>query len=98
MKTEQNWTDEPWAVHPIHKKAIHQPKYECWIPASEEDSARIVACVNAMAGIANPASELARLRECEKALEELIPLVNQTYPRNRIAVAAAFRALGGKAS
>lgn len=39
---------------------------------NERDQARIVACVNACAGIEDPAAELARLRRVEGAAREVL--------------------------
>ena len=36
------FTNGPWEVHPIQKRAVHQPEYECWIPQNEAD-ARLIA-------------------------------------------------------
>ena len=40
--------------------------------AAEANSARIVACINACAGMDDPAAEIARLRECEAALRGVV--------------------------
>jgi hypothetical protein len=73
-------TPEPWHVDRFN---IHAKRGECcvWINMaigfngekpgeSTANAHRIVACVNALAGVENPAAELARLREEVERLEK----------------------------
>jgi len=63
----------------------------------EANARRIVACVNALAGLADPAAELARLRRCEAALQGIADLCN-TPPRNRPAnIEGHIRKIAGAA-
>ena len=59
------------------------PREEC-----EANAARIVACVNALAGIPDPAAEMARLRAVEASRETMRSVLWAIQKR------AAFRALG----
>lgn len=63
--SEQKWTPEPWLAHgaDIRTNADERVNIYDMDPSNRE---RIVACVNALAGVADPAAELARLRGIEK--------------------------------
>src|SRR5574337_159683 len=57
-------TPGPWAVRE-GTYAVHQPEFECWIPADKNDAALIVATVNALPALIAAARERDRLeKEC----------------------------------
>lgn len=72
---------EPWRYHPtdLHRESVIRAR-DCRVICRQEkntideqretDWLRAVACVNAMAGIPDPAAELARLRAENAALLE----------------------------
>lgn len=75
---DQKWTKEPWPDKGSISFRGQPTKLSSEFDASgklqsDEDWERTSACVNALAGIADPSAELARLRECEKVLKILLP-------------------------
>jgi hypothetical protein len=52
-------------------------------PKAKHDHARIVACVNACAGIENPAEALEQARSIRRAIWELAPLMEQWSAKDR---------------
>ena len=78
-------TPEPWELRKMHGTEMWGAKSHIsdWFVfefALEKDAARIVACVNACAGMDDPAAEIERLRaergELLAALENLIAWAN----------------------
>lgn len=74
------------------------PQEEC-----EANAARVVACVNALAGIPDPAAEMARLRAVEAALTRIAsmptdrfsPEVTASFLHEAISLARAAKVGGG---
>ena len=81
-EAEQDWTPEPWVqtfdtirCDGKYVASTIPPKAEIAGPDAERhirDAARIVACINALAGVADPAAELALLRQREGLVGRLI--------------------------
>lgn len=62
---------------------------------TKPNAARIVACVNALAGVVDPAAELARLRRLEARAKALLPTIREVshgahWTGGKEQVAAAF--------
>ena len=55
----------PWILGGVDDVVCNFDSQEYMMPLSDEDVKRIVACVNACAGMADPAGEIRRLRETE---------------------------------
>ena len=84
MKTKH--TPEPWVVMPVneswygvqHTHHKFTPLGSCqltvdYCPESKSNAARIVACVNACAGMEDPAAEIAALRARVAELDAQVP-------------------------
>lgn len=41
-------TPGPWVQHPQAPRSVHQPEYQCWIPALDTDAELIAAMRNAL--------------------------------------------------
>ena len=63
-----NHTPEPWREHT--RETLQSSAAGCaWLKLEDYERAR--ACVNALAGVADPAAEVARLRESERGADAL---------------------------
>jgi hypothetical protein len=98
--TAKNWTPEPWAIHPYackeNSKRVNIGSLNCPMTeplackcATDENAARIIACVNACAGI-NPEAVADLI-----TLAEIIGAKGRMYddPSGRTAVELARSAL-----
>ena len=85
-------TPGPWAVHPMAPNAVHQPRYECWIPASKDDAQHIAT--------ANPATVLemvSMIRERDAVLKQALEVLgliggeDEPHHDDKIRVIAAIK-------
>lgn len=117
--SEQKWTAEPWEwdcnnIEQVGSpwKSIMEPEVLCgaWcqggmvsLNISDADKARVIQCVNACAGIPDPAAAIREAREALMALSRLLPTDEGLGGRANITAfyrvghqaRAALRALGG---
>jgi hypothetical protein len=99
--SRHKWTPEPWTMHPrpdrfkiepdIAVVYAQQSRYDdSQSKAREANAARIVACVNALAGVADPAAFVAAFEAMSAALRHARPLVGEfDYTSETLAVVDA---------